>query len=240
MNRTWWTAALLVGTVTIGFTVGSAAAQSLPPSVPRLPLTAQGQDGITVSARGSMSVPATRADVQASIASRTFAITKETLAPVEDALVQAGVDRASIVEPITLAAGPSNFVTITGTVEHPTRDMLVKGLQIMGRSFGTSPTLNLTNGYATLLRANCQSDVERARAQAIANARLRAQRVASQLGVKLGRLLAMSLIDESGMTESGECSAFMGLSANMPPLRDPGDYLNVRVYSEVALRFAIR
>lgn len=198
-------------------------------------------DGISVAANGFTTAQATRATLNLQIQSRTPSITRSTLAPILDALVESGVSRSSLVLPPILDRAPTNFASIRGTVEDPSAAKIESGIATVSRAFASTPDLFVNGGFVELSRAGCGADVERARANAIQAARKRAEKIASQAGIHVGKLLAISVVGEIALDSDGSCSgAGFSLSPGSPPQPSLANYLAMRIDSNVAMRFAIR
>jgi len=198
-------------------------------------------DGISVAANGFTTAQATRATLNLQIQSRTPSITRSTLTPILDALVESGVSRSSLVLPPILDRAPTNFASIRGTVEDPSVAKIESGIATVSHAFAANPDLFVNGGFVELSRAGCEPDVERARANAIRAGRKRAEKIASQAGIHVGKLLAITVVGEIALDSDGSCSgAGFSLSPGSPPQPSLANYLAMRIDSNVAMRFAIR
>lgn len=220
------------------------ATAQVTPIGPRVPMgTGSGPsaDGISVSGTAENAVHADEALLTIHISSRNnaTAITQETLAPIVDAMVRAGVDRGSIRMPVYLSpqGARANYATIEATVPNPTAALLDQGISTVGAAFVAHPDLLLNNAQVQLTVKDCRQAADAARAAAIANARDNARTTAKQLGVALGTLLGAVATSVGPINNAGACTSFLSLPNGST--NDPSD-LRVHVYANVTLRYAIR
>jgi uncharacterized protein YggE len=198
------------------------------------------QDGVTVTAIGTASAPATTAIFVMYVNStNNTPITATRLQPIVDALVASGADPASIQLPVFInAPGVHNGnVTISGSISHPTKDMLLKGFINVGAAFAKDPTLWSNNAQVTLRIDDCSAVSDASRVDAIRRARERANATAHDLGVKLGAV--QSAMVNASYDAAGSCSVSYNFPYNGPQQQSDGLF-NVRVTTPVTLRFAIR
>jgi len=75
----------------------------------------------------------------------------------------------------------------TGTVDHPTAKMLTDAIPLLAAAIAkASPGIQFDNAQVTLSLADCQTYADKARAQAVADARRRAESLAHDFGGKVG------------------------------------------------------
>lgn len=213
------------------------------PMMPMRPAPAPGiNDGIAVAGTGDATAQATDANLTLRISSRGGALTldSQSLAPVVDALVRAGVDRSSIQLPAYLVGdAKTNNAAITASVHQPTLAMLQKGMLIVASTFASQPNLLLNNAEIRLLVNNCTALQQAATAKAIANARASAQFIAAQIHEHAGDVLAVD--DRSApLGAQGACSTMYIIGPYGSSTPQAAEMLTVRVYANVTMRFAIR
>lgn len=215
----------------------------VPPMGPMRPVPAPGlNDGITVSGAGYATAQASDAALTLRISSRNGALTldPQSLSPVVDALVRAGVDRSSIqLPPYMVGNAKTNNATITASVHHPTLAMLQQGMLIMATTFASSPDMLLNSAEVRLSVDNCTALQQAATAKAIANARETAQFIAAQIHARAGDVLA---VDNRGvpMGSPGACTTVYAIGPYGPPAPQTADMMTVRIYANVGMRFAIK
>lgn len=242
MRRALWFVPVLVGGVVL------LGAQSMPPvGIPPVGMPpmrgAQPPDGITVRGSGSASATATSATLSLFITTRnnTLTITSASLAPVVDSLVNAGIQRRDIVVPVYMTSeAHTNNATITATVRQPTTAMLQNGITQLSTAFTSMPNLLLNNAQVRLTLDNCDAVLRQAQAAALKQARANADSLARQLGLHIGAVAAVD--EQSGSLDTGgKCNSgySIGPYQNMP-FNSPSDYLAVRVYANVSIRYSIR
>lgn len=217
----------------------------MPPPITRFEPMAPAQapaDGISVSGTGYASAPATDAQVSLHVSARSNALTlnAQTLAPIVDALVRAGVDRSSILLPPYLV-GPAhtNNATITATVRHPTLVMLQQGMATIAAAFAADSDVILNSADVRLSVDDCPALSRAAASNAIANARSNAAFIAQRLRKHVGPVLAVDARGVSTNVRPG-CYTFYSIGpygAQQPPL---ADLLTVRTGASVTMRFAIQ
>lgn len=230
------------------FTLGALLAVSLVApayaqvrGVPGLLPKAADPDGITVSGSATERLPATTAVVHIQLGTRNNAATLDApaLAPLIDALVQAGADRSSIVLPLQFQApGKFNTAQVTATVANPTVDALQRGVVSVGTVIANMPGVLLGGAQVELRRSDCAESESRARQTAIDRARAKALATAHQLGVHLGRVSAVRVNDQQ--TADGSCSSSYMLGPYMQQLQNAADYVTINVFSSVTITYAIR
>ena len=212
-----------------------------PPPVAPPPQAAR---GITVNGSSAASAPATSARVTLFLVSRNsgVAYTSQSVQPVVDAMVKAGVDRDSITLPLNFSApGNSSSATITGTVEHPTLTQLQNGVVTVGTAINGIPGAILNTVNVELTLNDCESLVDKARSGAITRARAKAGDIAKQLNVKLGSVEAVNAANEFQLRADGSCMTQLNFNPYQPQMIDKtGDYLNVTVSSAVSITYGIR
>jgi uncharacterized protein YggE len=210
-------------------------------SAPMIPAPRVTQSGILVSGAGMVSVPATSADVTLHVSSRNNALTlnQQTLQPIVNALVSAGVARDAIsIPPYMVGAVHTNMAEIVAHVDHPTEAMLRQGMLILANAFAATPDILLNDAFVTVHGDGCQALWQQAEARAIAQARQDAEFIAKQTGVHVGELLAAE--EDTPPPES--CARGFGIG----PYGAPGmnynfaDLLTIQVRSNVQMRFAIK
>lgn len=212
-----------------------------PPMPPMVPAQVPA-DGISVNGTGYASAPATDAQVSLHVSARNNALTlnAQTLAPIVDALVRAGVDRSSIVLPPYLV-GPAhtNNATITAAVHHPTLAMLQQGMASIAAAFAADPDVILNAADVRLSVDDCPALSRAAASNAITNARSNAALIAQQLRKHVGAVLAVDARGVSTNVRPG-CYTFYSIGpygAQQPSL---ADLLTVKTGASVTMRFAIQ
>ncbi len=205
------------------------------------PGPAQQADGITVQGSGAATATSTQATLTLFVASRTNGfLTSASLAPILDALVRAGVQRSDITIPIFLAGNTrSNGATVVARVAHPTLAMLRDGIASLA-TLSASPDLAVSSAQVRLSLDDCSVTLMAAQAAALHQARMNAQNIARQLSVRLGPVLAVQV---NGMQPDadGRCTSEYSLGPYQnQPFASLGDYLMVRVFANVSVRYAIR
>lgn len=216
----------------------------LPPVQPPISARTGPNDGITVNGNATIEAPASRATVILHLMTRNNAmtITGTTLQPIVDALVRAGVERTSVTLPLYLQGNArTNNAQISGTVSHPTQAMLQNGIAQLGSTFANMTDLIL-NGAEIRLRADgCEQLEQRAEASALRQARANAEYIAKQLNVRVGGVQA---VQASGfapdLSQACETQYSIGPFGGSYPMQGAQDYLTVRVFSSVSVRYAIR
>ena len=229
-----------VGLVLAAVICAPASAQVRP--IP--PATVQSPDqsaGITVSGMATQRLPATSARVRLMLATRTNAtLDSATLAPLVEALVQAGADRSSIVLP-TQFQSPGKITSgqISATFANPTADMMQRGIASVGSTIATMSGVVLNNAQVELHRGDCADAATAARKAAIDQARAKAAATAEQLGMHLGRVTAVRVNDAA--SSDGSCASSYFIGSSMPQsLQSPQDYVTIGVFSSVTITYAIR
>lgn len=224
-------------------------AQALPPigtPAPMMPVrpasTTDISDGITVSGTGYATTQATQATLTLHISTRngTMSLDSQTLEPIVDALVRAGVDRSSIQIPSYLVGNArTNNASVVASVQHPSLPMLQQGMVILASAFAAAPNLLLNNAEVRLSVDDCGAVHQEATANSIANARRTAEFIAKQIHAHVGDVLAVD--DRTApLGLQGACSTMYSIGPYGPPAPQLADMLTVRTYANVSMRFAIR
>jgi uncharacterized protein YggE len=233
--------------------------------------------GITVTGQGRASAPAENATIAIMVSSGDYYMMEpapmeygeqeepvatpevspeESIAPVVDALVAAGIPEGDIdviVDPSTAYSGPWGaplVQTVRFTIEDPTTDRISELLAAAtGAATDTGLFINMTSALYGV--ADCDALEREARTNAIADARSRAELQAELLDVELGDLTASR--DDiygamifgglfTGMQVNGclldPADASMNSIYNAPPF-DPLSQPEVTVTHSVELTFAI-
>ncbi|HEY8314947.1 MAG TPA: SIMPL domain-containing protein [Candidatus Baltobacteraceae bacterium] len=224
----------------------SAQAQTVAPRI-MVPQAENSQPGgITVTATGSAQGPATDATFTLHVSQRGGALqlNAHTLAPIIDAMVAAGVDRNSIALPPYMTPGGTNtnFATIVGKVNTPTVAMLRDGFTRVGAAVATIPNVIVNDGGVQLGRADCSEIQSHAQTDALLEARKQAAGIAAALGVRVGKPLSVVTNAQPRPYPGGDaCASFYSFGASGGPnFTNLADYLQVRVYSNVTITYAIR
>lgn len=214
-----------------------------PPSVP-MRIAGDPVDGISVSGTGYATAQATQAQVTLRVSTRNNALTlnTQTLAPIVDALVRAGVDRSSVaLPPYLVGQAHTNNATVTANVHHPTLVMLQQGMASIANAFAANPDILLNSADVRLSVDDCASLQRTATSNAIANARANAAFMAQQIGKHVGAVLAL---DARGSMMNVQPACFYSYSIGpfgaMYPQQSPAELLTVKVGANVTMRFAIR
>lgn len=238
MKRAWLCTLLLLAVP------AAAAAQGVRvesgPSVPPPNPSPSVHHGVTVSALGVSHIDAATARVTLRLGSRTNAAiyNATVLAPVIDAMVQSGVDRASIEMPPNFQApGNAVFATISGTAKNPTVDMMQRAVTTVGAAISAIPGAILQETQISLKADHCEAMQSDARNAAIALAHNKAVAIAKQLGVKLGSVTSVTSNDQA--QPDGSCANSYSITPYSPNIEKPADYLSIPVYSSVTITYAI-
>jgi hypothetical protein len=199
-------------------------------------------DGITVNGFGSLDVPASKAVITVHISSQT-PFTVAQIKPLIDDVAKAdgSNDSAAIPPFVMLANAPMRTFTATGIVNNPTAKMLTDALPLLATAIAKAPPgIQLDNAQVTLSLADCESYVDKARAEAVRDARRRAESLAHDFGGKVGAVVAIAATDQL-LSSAGVCTKQYFFSGGFGP-NEPmsiDDYVNVRVSERVAVRYAI-
>ena len=250
------TFSLLAGLAFLATPLTVAAQLLQPPLPPRIPpqgappaRSDQRPGGITVSGIGQAQAAADTARVTLNLSARnnTLTLNKTTLQPVVDALVRAGVDPNSIVEPFYLEASAStNYATISGSVDHPTVQMLQDGIQTLTSAFTALPNILVNQASVTVTVNECTVLRTKARRAALEQAHAQALEIANASTVHLGKIIAVQAFGDNGgqgiysQTPANSCSSYYQLGPGNMPFMLPADYLRVRIFSNVNVTYAIR
>lgn len=233
---------------------GVLLAQALPPAVPmplppmgtpsRFPRAAGPSDGISVAGNGYASAAATKAVLVLHVSSRTNGLTldAQTLAPVIDALVKAGVPRSDVSLPAYLVGqAHTNNVAITATVHNPSAAMLQSGMVTVANAFASLRDVLLNGAEIRVSTPHCAQLTHAAEAAALRNARDNAAFIATQLHVHLAHVLAVSAYGPPSVGPAAcTTTSFIGPYGPAVPASSPAEMLEVKAYSNVSMRFAIR
>lgn len=216
-----------------------------PRGMPMGPTPVEPAGGITVIGNGVASVAASDATVTLRVASRNNALTlnAQTLAPIVDALVRAGADRASVsLPPYLVGQARTNNASITAVVHHPTQQMLQQGMVTIANAFAAMPDVLLTSADVRLTADNCTALARTAAANAISDARSNAAFVAQQIGAKLGPALSVDWHGSGSFGGQNQCMSIysIGPMGPMGGQLSPADMLTVKVYSTVTMHYAIK
>jgi uncharacterized protein YggE len=203
-------------------------------------------DGITVSGSGNLDVPATKATLSLALSSEK-PFTLAEIRPLIDAVSRAGGSNDSVTIPpfLMLSSGPMRSFTATGTVNHPTTQMLTAAIPIISAAMASAPAgLMLNSAGVSLTLTDCAAYIDRVRSAAVRDARTRAESLAHDLGVSLGAVKAVVVSDQS-QNRDGECAqqyflngGFNGFNNGNEPITME-DYVNVHVAERVTVRYAI-
>lgn len=227
------------------FAAVALLAQALPPisrpigPVPVIPRDVR--SGIMVSGAAVISAPASSADVTLHVSTRNNALTlnQQTLQPIVDAIVHAGVPRDAIsLPPYMVGAARTNMAQIVAHVDHPTEAMLRQGMLVLASAFAGTPDILLNDAFVMVHGNNCESLFRQAEARAIAQARQNAEFIAKQNGVHIGELLAA----EEDTPAPTECSRGFGIGPYGTGAAGDNfsNLLTIQVQSNVQMRFAIK
>lgn len=222
----------------------STPIRHLPPG-PRA--SADNHGGITVSGTGQATGAAQQARITLQIVSRNNQMTlnAQTLQPIVDALVRAGADPKSVVEPPYLT-GPakSAFATLTATVQNPTADQLQRGVLMLSQTFAGMPDIAVQGAAVNLTIDDCTALRSNARRAALAQAHVQATDIAQQGHVSLGGIIAVQSYGDGGggnPNVPASCGSFYQLGpATNAQFTSPDDYLRVRVFMNMTVTYAIR
>jgi hypothetical protein len=219
-----------------------AGAQMIRTSGGPMAQTGSPADGITVNGFGSLDVPASKAVITVHISSQT-PFTVAQIKPLIDDVAKAdgSSDSATIPPFIMPANAPLRTFTATGTVNAPTAKMLTDAIPLLAAAVAKAPPgIQLDNAQVTLSLADCESYVDKARAEAVRDARRRAESLAHDFGGKVGAVIAIAATDQL-LSSSGVCTKqyfFSGGFGQSEPM-NIDDYVTVRVAERVAVRYAI-
>lgn len=217
---------------------GAQVTRSSPPMAPSGPLV----DGITVNGFGSLDVPASKAVISVHISSPT-PFTVAQIKPLLDDVAKADGSGDGVAIPpfLMLANAPMRTFTATGTVNNPTAKMLVDAIPLIAAAIAKAPPgIQLDNAQVALSLADCESYVDKARAEAVRDARRRAESLAHDFGGKVGAVVAIAATDQL-LSSSGVCTKQYFFSNGFGPNDSMSidDYVTVRVAERVAVRYAI-
>jgi uncharacterized protein YggE len=173
--------------------VTAARAQEAPP--PAAPLRTAPLPGITVVGRATERVPADflRFDVQLT-APQTGGNLDEVGKSVADTLRKNGIPDAVWLLPITGYIGSSTPGSVVGSVAKPTRE----GVEALARRIAQALPDSMPAGVrsvqilASLVVENCRPLEARAQQDVVADARQRAQEIATAAGLTLGAITSVS------------------------------------------------
>jgi hypothetical protein len=199
-------------------------------------------DGITVNGFGSLDVPASKAVITVRISSQT-PFTVAQIKPLLDDVAKAdGSNDSTEIPPFIMPSNaPMRTFTATATVNSPTAKMLTDAIPLLAAAIAKAPPgIQLDNAQVTLSVADCQTYMDKARAEAVRDARRRAESLAHDFGGKVGAVMAIAATDQL-LSTSGLCTKQYffsnGFGPNEPMSVD--DYVTVRVSERVAVRYAI-
>ncbi|GAC1654073.1 MAG: hypothetical protein NVS9B12_04450 [Vulcanimicrobiaceae bacterium] len=253
----------LAGVLIAGVAPGALAQTGPPPIVrpgppmpPALPLEVHNRSGtfdpraggITVAGQGVAVADADSAHITLQLLTRNnqAELDPATLKAVGDALIRAGADPKSVVLPVYLV-GParSNSAAVAATVQHPTVEMLIAGMQSLSKAFEAMPNVLVQRAEVNVGRDDCSSLRSSSRRAAFLQARAQALDIARQSGVQLGKILAVqSFTDNAGFpagTNPNACGSYYQLGpGNYPQFTSPADFLKVRVNSNLTVTYAIK
>jgi uncharacterized protein YggE len=217
--------ALLASGFFLGSMVSQVGAQTIPGQIP----------GIVVTGFGTATAPATAAAVQVVIGPDFYGmgppatLTDTKIAPIVDAVVAAGVARAEIevVIPATTSqfSGPGapGSAMLRFAIADPTDAQMNDLAQALYKS-ATDAHLGIQHIGVRYDAADCASLLQAATDAAVADARERAERVASSLGVEVGALIqAMDSGFYGTGTESCGSPAMAGYGPYGPGIDAPFD-----------------
>ncbi|MDQ6929764.1 MAG: SIMPL domain-containing protein [Candidatus Eremiobacteraeota bacterium] len=222
----------------------SAPIRQMPPG-PRGP--ADNHGGITVSGAGQATGAAEQARVTLQIISRNNQMTldAQTLQPVVDALIRAGADPKSVIEPPYLS-GPakSAYATLTATVKNPTADQLQRGVLTLSQTFAGMPDIAVQQAGVNLTIDDCTALRSSARRAALAQAHAQALDIAKQSNVSLGNVIAVQSYGDGGAgnpNSPSSCGSYYQLGPGTnAQFNSPDDYLRVRIFTNMTVTYAIR
>ena len=218
-------AVLLAFGLLIGAVVRPAAAQTIPGQIP----------GIVVTGSGKATAPATAATVQVIIGPDFYgmgppdSLTETDIAPIVDAVVAAGVasTEIDIVIPATTSqfSGPGapGSAMLRFEIANPTDTSMNDLAQALYKA-ATDARLGIQHLGVLYATTDCPALLQAATDAAIADARTRADRIATSLGVEVGTLLQVM---DSGFygPETGSCGspAMAGYGPYGPGIDAPVD-----------------
>ena len=222
-----------------------AAAQAAPPMRLSAPIASSNGHGITVNAGAAASAPATSARItlQLMSADNSLSLDARTLAPITDALVKAGAERSSIQLPLTFAApGGTNQASISATVANPTVEQMRAGIVTVGSVVAAMKNIRLSSAQVQLSAANCTNELSAARQKAIAAAQSKAAAIAKELHVRVGNVINVQSFDQGSPDGTCRSQYFVGPMGPQFPYGDSSDadYVDVRIYENVTITYAIK
>ncbi len=217
------------------------AQAAMPPMGPvSLPAATQ-NEGITVSGTASASANATSAQItmHVSTTSGSGSLTRAALQPIADALLSAGVQRGDIIMPPYLDT-PARVTSaeIGATVHNPTLLEFERGVAAVGTAIGSSSNLRIDNATVVLSYADCAALIQQAQRIALSRSRADAQSIAAQIGSAVGAVLAVDARSAGGY--DGQCGTTYNVGPYSGSPMPMTDYLRVKVYSNVTVRYAIK
>ncbi|HEV7178780.1 MAG TPA: SIMPL domain-containing protein, partial [Candidatus Baltobacteraceae bacterium] len=226
----------------------AGAAQAMPsgagpPMRAQAPMGASPRSaGITVSATGTARVAATSARITLQLGSaRNEPIyNAQTVAPIVDAMVKAGVDRNSVQLPLNFSApGNANFAAISGVVPHPTLEMMREAVPAVGAAIVGVSGAVLQSTQVSLHADSCSAAQQSARRSAIVQAHSKAVEIAQEIGAKLGSVISLTSNDQYG-AESSCTSAYTISPYGQSMIGTPNDYLSIPITSFITITYAIK
>ena len=235
-------AALLAIGLVLGATVHSVGAQTIPGQIP----------GIVVTGFGNATAPATAAAVQVMIGPEvngmapSATLAEADITPVIDAVVEAGVARTDI--DVVIPATTSQFTGPGGPgggmlrfdIADPTDEVMSDLVQALYQS-AADARLGIQHIGIRYAAADCASLLQAATDAAIADARVRAERVANSLGAEVGALVQVM---DSGFYGTGTESCGSPAMPNYGPYGpgidapfDPAAPVEATATAQVTLTF---
>ncbi len=201
--------------------------------------------GITTTESATEKLPADEATVTVRMmSSATHAPTQTQLQQIADAFVKVGVAAADVSKPAVIGmpgVAPS-IASVSATLRHPTSDMLKRALD--GATAATS-SVEFPFAVTTvqLHAKNCGDAIDRARRAAIAKTRTKAVTIASEIGVRLGAIVALN--DQEQSSADGSCTYDYGVGpagSEFGGMAQPAtdDYATLIVTSTVTTTYAIK
>jgi hypothetical protein len=196
-------------------------------------------DGITVVGSASLGLPATKATTTFRV-SATKPFTLQEIKPLLDDISRAdGAGKDAVLPPFSAWLGPLRTFAATAIVDRPTEPMLTAAIPIIAAAFAKSPGITLDDATVILTLADCSKYIDQARSQAILDAHHRADAIARDLGVRTGAVKAISATDQQ-QDRDGNCTAQFNLPGFGNEMQvSLADYVTVRLYERVVVRYAI-
>lgn len=206
------------------------------------------QRAITVIGQGLATAPADTAKMEFRLISREplnsrTALTEAVLKPVVDALIAIEVPS----DRMTIQTNPPESFKLLVNIDKPTRTRIQEVVQVVSSALQQSDNLLMQGMSAEYAVNDCQPLERTARRAALRDAQSQIRSTASDLNIKVGEILYMTVYPLVGTPTSATCGSKIGvplsplltLSDSTPPY-DPSIPPVVEVRSHVSITYAIK